>query len=89
MASSQCRVVRRDTGDKSDFLVADLATVIPTMLRTIQSDMFNKAKNARDEKIVQILSWEGFVPALEQNCLILTPFCDLEEWEEKVKVFLF
>lgn len=86
MASKQCRVVRRDNGEKSDFLIADIATLIPALLRTIQSDMFNRAKSQRDSKIVQVTSWAGFVPALEKNNLVLTPFCDIEEWEDKVKV---
>lgn len=29
--------------------------------------------------------WEDFVPQLEKQCMVLTPFCDLTEWEEKVK----
>ena len=86
MAGNQCRVVRRDSGEKADLPVADLEAAIPALLRTIQADMFNRAKTARDEKIVQVTSWDGFVPALEKNCLVLTPFCDIEEWEDKVKV---
>ena len=56
---------------------------------TIQSDMFIKAKAGRDEKMATVLKWEDFVPALERDCLVLTPFCDLAEWEEKVKVHDF
>ena len=48
--------------------------------------MFIKAKAGRDEKMATVLRWEDFVPALERDCLVLTPFCDLAEWEEKVKV---
>lgn len=48
--------------------------------------MFIKAKAGRDEKMATVLKWEDFVPALEKDCLVLTPFCDLAEWEEKVKV---
>ena len=48
--------------------------------------MFIKAKAGRDEKMATVLKWEDFVPALERDCLVLTPFCDLAEWEEKVKV---
>jgi prolyl-tRNA synthetase len=48
--------------------------------------MFIKAKAGRDEKMATVLKWEDFVPALEKDCLVLTPFCDEAEWEEKVKV---
>ncbi len=79
-------MVRRDNGEKIDINVNELFSTIPTLLSTIQSDMFNKAKAARDSKIVKVTSWEGFVPALESHCMVLTPFCDQMEWEEKVKV---
>lgn len=49
--------------------------------------MFEKAKQGRDEKVVQVTKWEDFVPALENKCLVLTPFCDQAEWEDKVKVW--
>ena len=48
--------------------------------------MFAAAKRGRDEKMVQVTKWEDFVPALEKQCLVLTPFCDQKDWEEKVKV---
>ncbi len=35
---------------------------------------------------LQVTKWEDFVPALEKQCMVLTPFCDQAEWEEKVKV---
>lgn len=78
-------IVRRDTGAKQDTFVSDVAAVIPTLLSTIQADLFDKAKCGRDEKIVEVTEWKDFVPALEQQCLVLTPFCDEEEWEDKVK----
>lgn len=74
------------TGEKIDISVADVNTIIPALLTTIQSDMFIKAKAGRDEKMATVLKWEDFVPALERDCLVLTPFCDLAEWEDKVKV---
>jgi prolyl-tRNA synthetase len=47
--------------------------------------MFQKAKAGRDENIITVLKWADFVPALEKGCLVLTPFIDNKEWEEKVK----
>lgn len=74
------------TGEKIDIAVINANTTIPALLTTIQSDMFQKAKAGRDEKMETVLKWADFVPALNKNCLVLTPFCDQEEWEEKVKV---
>jgi len=84
--SKQYRLVRRDTGGKEDYPVATAVTVVTEMLTTIQRDMFLKAKAGRDEKLVQVTKWEDFVPALNKHCLVLTPFCDEAEWEDKVKV---
>lgn len=86
MANNQCRVVRRDSGEKTDMAVENLGSVIVELLKTVHIDMFNRAKAKRDNKVVQVTSWDKFVPALNQNCLVLTPWCDLIEWEEKVKV---
>eukprot|EP01041_Mallomonas_annulata_P010901 gene10901-22754_t len=85
MSSNQCRLVRRDTGDKQDVSVAEINTIIPALLDEIQANLFAKAKAGRDDKLVQVTRWEDFVPALNKNCLVLTPFCDQKEWEEKVK----
>ena len=85
MKSKQCRIVRRDNGEKIDRPVEDLDDYLEKLMETIQSDMFNKAKAARDEKLVQVKEWKDFVPALNDKCLVMTPFCDEGEWEEKVK----
>ena len=86
LESQQYRLVRRDTGGKEDYPISTVETTIVAMLDTIQSDMFQKAKRGRDEKLVQVTKWEDFVPALNRHCLVLTPFCDEAEWEDKVKV---
>lgn len=72
-------------GAKEDIPVDTIDTYVLTLLNTIQNDLFQKAKKGRDEKIVTVLNWEGFVPALEKQCLVMTPFCDLTEWEDIVK----
>lgn len=64
----------------------NLGPYIANLLEEIQMSLFEKSKRERDEKIVQVLEWKDFVPALNRQCLVLTPFCDQTEWEEKVKV---
>ncbi len=66
--------------------MATINATIPELLETIQDALFQKAKAGRDEKLATALNWEDFVAALEKDCLVLTPFCDIGEWEEKVKV---
>ena len=59
---------------------------MPAMLTEIQDNMLTRATEARDEKLKVVREWSEFVPALNKGCLCLTPFCDIEEEEEKVKV---
>lgn len=85
LQNRQVRLVRRDNGDKTDISIDGLETMIPNLLEEIQAGMLNKARAGRDAKLVQVTEWADFVPALEQHCLVLTPFCDEAEWEDIVK----
>jgi prolyl-tRNA synthetase len=82
------RLVRRDNGEKTDVSLAEVGALMPNLLDIIHDSMFAAAKRGRDEKMVQVTEWKDFVPALERQCLVMTPFCDIREWEEKVKVSL-
>lgn len=86
MTNNQCRIVRRDNSAKQDVCVDGIDDLVESLLVQIQADMFQRAKAERDKKIVTVTEWRDFVPALNRNCLVLTPFCDQMEWEEKVKV---
>lgn len=76
------------TAAKTDVSVEGIAGCMQQLLVQIQADMFQRAKAARDENIVQVMQWSDFVPAIEQKKMVMTPFCDIEEWEEKVKVYI-
>ena len=81
------RVVTRYNNLKEDFPADDLASLIPEKLVNIQNEMFAKAKAARDTHLVKVTDWKDFVPNLELNNLVLTPWCGGEhsDWEEVVK----
>ena len=84
----QVTVARRDSppGTKGVGMPVDgLGPKIAELLEQFQADLFNTAKKARDDKLVQVWEWKDFVPALNQNCIVLTPFCNEIEWEEQVK----
>lgn len=73
--------------DKSDVAVNDdLGSLITSTLDDVHRYLFTKSKAERDEKLVTVTEWKDFVPALNRHCLVMTPFCDITEWEEKVKV---
>uniref|UniRef100_M4B7C6 proline--tRNA ligase n=1 Tax=Hyaloperonospora arabidopsidis (strain Emoy2) TaxID=559515 RepID=M4B7C6_HYAAE len=85
IAKKQVRVVRRDNGVKEDILEVELATRIPALLEQVQKDMLERATAERDSHIREVMDWKEFVPALQDGCMVLTPFCDEVEWEEIVK----
>jgi prolyl-tRNA synthetase len=74
------------SGEKLDVPVAGLHEYIANLLNEIHKYLFTKASIERDQKIVRVTEWKDFVPALNDNCLAYTPFCDIGEWEERVKV---
>ncbi|CAI5739743.1 unnamed protein product [Hyaloperonospora brassicae] len=85
IAKQQVRVVRRDNGVKEDIPEAELAVRIPALLEQVQKDMLERATVERDSHIREVTDWKAFVPALQDGCMALTPFCNEVEWEETVK----
>ena len=73
-------------GSKQDIALDSIGTFIPNLLDEIQKALFEKAKKGKEEKTAVVTKWEDFVPAIERGCVVLTPFCDQAEWEDKVKV---
>ncbi|KAH0461004.1 hypothetical protein IEQ34_008579 [Dendrobium chrysotoxum] len=85
IANKQVRIVRRDTGTKTDIPIASLVEHVQDMLSSIQDNLFNIAKGKRDACIKVAHTWEEFMTALNDKKLILTPWCDEEEVEKDVK----
>lgn len=76
---------RRDTGAKSTIKRDQLDSTIPQLLDTIQSDMFNRAKEVFDQRLVQVTKWEDVVPTLDNKCIIVIPWCEAEACEDDIK----
>ena len=85
IAKNETRSVRRDTGQVAQLSLDNLGTQISGMLEQIQQDMFNKAKQVRDECLVRLETWDKFVETLNNKCLVLAPWCEEVECEEAVK----
>jgi len=83
----QARVVTRFNGEKEDYPIDGLGSAIAKKLDSIQKAMFVKAKEARDSHLVKVTEWKDFVPNLELNNLVLTPWCGgkHQDWEDWVK----
>jgi len=87
MEKKQIRAVIRHSGEKIDLPIEGLGAYLKDKLEDIHKAMFEKAAKNRDEHVVQVTEWKNFVPNLEKNNLVLTPWCgpEHEDWEEWVK----
>jgi prolyl-tRNA synthetase len=77
--------VRRDTSAKAPLALADLQTTIPSLLETIQADMFARAKEVYDQRLKVVRSWSDFTPTLEKKCAVVVPWCEVEACEDAIK----
>ncbi|WZZ66859.1 hypothetical protein YC2023_078229 [Brassica napus] len=85
LAKKQVRTVRRDNGVKADVPRVGLVEHVKELLGKIQQNMFDVAKQKRDDACVVVKTWDEFVEALGQKKLILAPWSDEEEVEMDVK----
>lgn len=82
---SQTLSVRRDTGIKKPLPLSTIAEAIPQFLETIQQDIFDRAKKTYDERIIPVMKWEDVVPALDNKCVVVMPWCEREDCEDEIK----
>ena len=85
LENNTCVIARRDNRAKETVSIADLPKRCAELCEQIQNEMFERAKKTRDESIVKLTSWDGFITALDDRKLILTPWCNTKESEELVK----
>jgi len=78
-------LVRRDTGEKKSVPAASLVAEVTSLLTTIQSDMFVKAKKSQDDHVKSIFTWDTFVSTLNNKNLLLVPFCGIPDCEGNIK----
>ncbi|KAJ7230734.1 hypothetical protein GGX14DRAFT_412050 [Mycena pura] len=85
IAKQQTVTVRRDTGVKNPIGIANIGFIINALLDTIQSDMFDKAKAAYDSCLKEVTQWDDVVPVLDNKCVVVMPWCEVEECEDDIK----
>jgi prolyl-tRNA synthetase len=62
-----------------------VAPVISALLKTIQNDMFIRAKNTYDSRIVKLTDWNNVIPMLDNRNVLLVPWCEGSECENTFK----
>lgn len=85
LAKKQTLGVRRDTGVKAPVPLADIETAVPALLETIQNEMFARAKEVYWSRIKPVTEWEKVVPALDDKCVVVLPWCEVESCEDDIK----
>eukprot|EP00667_Euglena_gracilis_P004093 EG_transcript_4109 len=88
LAKKQTLACRRDIGNKDNkapLPLDDLEAQVTALLKQIQQDMFQRAKEERDRNMVQVTEWKDFTPALNSKKMILAPVCSDMEVEVQIK----
>lgn len=85
IAKKQTLSARRDTGVKAPLSLSNIAKEVSTLLENIQSDMFNKAKATYDSRLQTVTEWKDLVPALDNKCVAVIPWCEVEACEDDIK----
>ena len=82
---NQTLSVRRDTGVKAPISLGDLDTAVPTLLETIQKEMFERAKKTYLERMKVVTEWDDVVPTLDNKNIVVIPWCEAEACEDDIK----
>uniref|UniRef100_A0A7R9VIU9 proline--tRNA ligase n=1 Tax=Chlamydomonas euryale TaxID=1486919 RepID=A0A7R9VIU9_9CHLO len=78
-------LARRDTGTKEEAAWGDVAGRMPSLLETIQADMYTAARAKYDACWKQVTTWDEFMEAINGRNMALAPWADEVEVENDVK----
>ena len=78
-------VCRRDNFEKLSAPLDGLADFVKDLLNNIQKNMFEKAKEARDKKIVRADSLDGILKGVDGQNFVKAGWCGCRECEDKIK----
>ncbi len=79
-------IARRDTKEKSSVDLNNVVKTVVDLLEGIQLNMFNRAKQFRDEHITNANTWEDFINLLDNKTGFVSAHWDgTAETEEKIK----
>jgi prolyl-tRNA synthetase len=72
-------------GAKAPIPLASIETAVPALLETIQNEMFTRAKEVYWSRVKQVTEWEKVVPTLDDKCVVVLPWCEVESCEDDIK----
>ena len=84
--AGKCVLVRRDTREKTECAIEDVAQTVKELLETIQREMFERAKAHRDSHISDAHDYAEFKRAVENKPgFIRGMWCGDQACEDKIK----
>ena len=83
--SGVATVCRRDNFEKISVPLGELDGFIKDLLDKIQKNMYEKAKTARDKKIVKADSLDGILKGVDGQNFVKAGWCGCRECEDKIK----
>ena len=84
--AGKCVLVRRDTREKTECAIEDVAQTVKELLETIQREMFERAKAHRDSHISDAHDYAEFKRAVENKPgFIRGMWCGEQACEDKIK----
>eukprot|EP00871_Galdieria_phlegrea_P004686 jgi/Galph1/5218/GphlegSOOS_G3886.1 len=86
MQAGEVVVVRRDTSERAIIAKEEVSRCIPGILRTMQQEMFSRARNIRDSCVSVSYEWDDFMSSIDSKRIVLSPWCRETNCEEEVKV---
>lgn len=86
LENNQVEIARRDTKEKSTISMEGLIHSVTALLEEIQSNLFERAKQYRDEHITKVNTWDEFVQILDTKAGFVAAHWDgTPETEDKIK----
>ena len=86
LENNQVEIARRDTKEKSSVTMDGLTQTVSNLLSEIQTNLFNRAKQYRDDHITKADTWDEFVHILDTKAGFVSAHWDgTPESEEKIK----
>ena len=86
LENGTCEIARRITGEKTSYELEGLAPKIEAMLEEIQSEMFNKSRDYRDDHITEVDDFDTFKQVLNEKGGFVSAHWDgTAETEDKIK----
>ena len=77
--------VRRDNREKTFCKMSEARATAQKLLAQVQADMLERARKQTSSQIKTVTKWEDFVPAIDARNLVLAPWAESVENEEKMK----